>query len=235
MAPEFRAIRLHHALTMTAGIEWNEMTVPYSNETNDEIRLYGVTDPVASVLMRPVLEAPGSKWYYNGGLTQVLAGIVQGMAGNSLDRVAADVLFTPLGITKFEWLGSTLWDPPIPAAMSGLRMRARDLAKIGSVCLHGGKWKGQQIVPKEWLERSMQRHVKRAGAWSNGGLWGYGYQFWVGGFPQGYEVVAARGNGDQNVFILQREHLVVTIFAGAYNRYNGYSERILHRIMAARN
>ncbi|HMA96718.1 MAG TPA: serine hydrolase [Polyangiaceae bacterium] len=233
-APELQAIKLHHALTMTAGIEWNEMTVPYTEATNDEIRLYSVADPVAQVLNRPVRDTPGSVWYYNGGLTQVLAGIVYEITGKPLDKVATDVLFTPLGITEFEWLGSTLWYPPMPAAMSGLRMRARDLAKIGSVCLHGGKWKGRQIVPKEWIERSTQRHVKEAGAWSQGGVWGYGYQFWVGGFSEGYDVVAARGNGDQNVFILKKEGLVVTTFAGAYNRFDGYSEGILHRIMAAR-
>lgn len=233
-APDLQAIKLHHALTMTAGIEWNEMTVPYTEATNDEIRLYSVTDPVAQVLSRPVLNPPGSVWYYNGGLTQALAGIVYEITGKALDKVATDVLFTPLGITEFEWLGSTLWDPPMPAAMSGLRMRARDLAKIGSVCLHDGKWKDRQIVPKEWVQRSMRRHVSSTGAWGQGGVWGYGYQFWVGRFGEGYDVVAARGNGDQNVFILKKENLVVTVFAGAYNRFDGYSEDILHRIMAAR-
>jgi hypothetical protein len=56
----------------------------------------------------------------------------------------------------------------------------------------------------------------------------------MGRFPQGYEVAAAKGNGDQNVFILRKEKIVVTIFAGAYNRFDGPAERILHRIMAAR-
>ena len=36
-----REITLHHMLTMTPGLEWNEMTVPYTDSTNDEIRLYG--------------------------------------------------------------------------------------------------------------------------------------------------------------------------------------------------
>ena len=233
-SPDLQAVTLHHALTMTAGIQWNEMTTSYASDTNDEVRLYGVTDPVAMVLKRPVVTAPGSVWYYNGGLSQVLAGIVQEKTGKALDKVAAEVLFNPLGIKTFEWIGGPIWEPAMPAAASGLRMRGRDLAKIGSVCLHDGQWEGRQIVPKKWLERSMQRHVEQAGAWSNGGVWGYGYQFWMGRFPQGYEVAAAKGNGDQNVFILRKEKIVVTIFAGAYNRFDGPAERILHRIMAAR-
>lgn len=56
----------------------------------------------------------------------------------------------------------------------------------------------------------------------------------MGRFPQGYEVAAAKGIGDQNVFILHKEKIVVTMFAGSYNRFDGKGERILHRILAAR-
>ena len=34
------AVTLRHALTMTAALEWNEMTVPYTDPANDEIQLY---------------------------------------------------------------------------------------------------------------------------------------------------------------------------------------------------
>lgn len=233
-SPDFQKVTLHHALTMSAGIEWNEMTASYSDGSNDEIRLFFASDPVAMVLKRPAVSPPGSVWYYNGGLTQVLAGIVQERTGKALDKIAADVLFTPLGIKDYEWIGEPSWNPAMPAAASGLRMRARDLAKIGSLCLHYGKWKNQQIVPRKWVELSMRRHVEKIGDWSNGGVWGYGYQFWVGGFPQGYDVVAARGYGDQNVFVMHKEGIAVTIFSGAYSRFDRHGERILQRIMAAR-
>jgi CubicO group peptidase (beta-lactamase class C family) len=233
--PEWQAVTLHHALTMTAGIEWNEMTVPYTDEKNDELQLYGVEDPVGLVLARPVRETPGTVWYYNGGLSQVLAGIVQQITGRSLDSYADEVLFKPLGITNYEWLGEPSWDPPMPSAASGLRMQARDLAKIGSLYLHSGRWAGRQVVPQEWVERSMQRHVEEiAASWSSGGIWGYGYQWWHGRFSQGYTAVAAVGNGNQRIFVLPEERIVVTIFAGEYNKFEGHSDRILHRIMAAR-
>lgn len=84
-SPQWEAVTLHHALTMTAGIEWNEITVPYTDETNDEIRLYAARDPVAMVLSRPVITTPGAVWYYNGGLSQLLAAIVQKVKGQRLD------------------------------------------------------------------------------------------------------------------------------------------------------
>jgi CubicO group peptidase (beta-lactamase class C family) len=229
-----RGITLHHVLTMTAGLEWNEMDVPYTDSTNDELRLYEASDPAAEVLDRPLVSPPGDAWYYSGGTTQVLATVISAMTGQTLDDFARDHLFAPLGITDFEWLGPGGWIPDNPAAMSGLRLTARDLAKIGSVYLHGGRWRGTQIVPAEWVARSSERHVPEIGDWSSGGLWGYGYQWWIGDWPAGQRVIAGVGNGNQRLFVVPSERLVVTVFAGQYNAFAPHSEAILDRVLSAR-
>ena len=227
-------ITLHHVLTMTMGLEWNEMTVPYTDSTNDEIRLYNEQDPVLYVMSRPVVDEPGQSWYYSGGTTQVLGSVVLELTGQPLDEFARAKLFEPLGITEFEWLGRGIWTPDNPAAASGLRLTARDLAKIGSLMLHGGRWQGRQIVPEAWVRLSGTRHVAENGPWSNGGIWGYGYQWWVGDLPQGVRVIAGWGNGNQRLFIMPGEGLVVTILAGQYDRFEGHSERLLNRVLEAR-
>jgi len=96
-------VTLHHVLTMTAGLEWNEMEVPYTDNDNDEIRLYFTDDPVGLVLSREIRDTPGSRWYYNGGLTQVTAGVIEHLTGKTLDKYAEEVLFGPLGITNYTW------------------------------------------------------------------------------------------------------------------------------------
>lgn len=227
--PELDAVRLEHVLTMTAGLEWNEETVPYTDPKNDELQMSTVEDPVELVLSRPVREKPGTIWYYNGGLTQVVAGVIMQITGRPFDAFAKEALFAPLGITQYEWLGAPNWGPHLPSAASGLRMRARDLARFGSVYLHRGTWEGRRIVPEAWVDRSIQRRVQDTGQ----GPWGYGYQWWVG-TPAGYEVAASRGNGNQRVFIVPKERIVVTVFAGEYNRFGGHSERLFAAVMAAR-
>jgi CubicO group peptidase (beta-lactamase class C family) len=229
-----REITLHQVLTMTTGLQWNEMTVPYTDPRNDEILLYSAGDPALYVMTRPIEHEPGSTWYYSGGSTQVLASVISELTGKRLDEFARERLFEPLGITEFEWLGPGGWTPDNPAAMSGLRLRARDLAKIGSLYLHGGRWREQQVVPKAWVDRSMARHVEEVGEWSDDGVWGYGYQWWVGNLPTGVRVVAGVGNGNQRLFIIPAERLVVTVFAGEYNVFEGHSERILDHVLAAR-
>jgi CubicO group peptidase (beta-lactamase class C family) len=72
---ERRRITIRHALMMGAGLAWNE-EVPYTNPKNDEIVMTRSADPMRYVLSRPIVDAPGTSWRYNGGTTQVLGTIV---------------------------------------------------------------------------------------------------------------------------------------------------------------
>jgi CubicO group peptidase (beta-lactamase class C family) len=42
-------------------------------------------------------------------------------------------------------------------------MQARAMAKFGYLYLKGGYWKGQQIIPKVWVEESTTGHIKKNG------------------------------------------------------------------------
>lgn len=227
-------VTLHHVLTMTAGFDWNEMEVPYTDNTNDEVRLYSTDDPVGLVLSREVRDVPGSRWYYNGGLTQVAAGVIEQLTGKPLDKYAEEVLFEPLGITSYTWNRSGAW--PVgssPSAASGLRLGARDLAKVASVFLHDGQWQGRQILPADWVATSTARHVQD-NPWGPPGVYGYGYFWYPGTLRSGLNVIRAVGNGDQRIFVLPKVGLAITIFAGNYNDFrHSVGERIMVQILGA--
>ena len=227
-------ITLRHVLTMTAGLEWNEIDVPYTE--NDELRLNDAPDPISMVLGRPVRDPVGSRWNYNGGLTQVLAGLIHRKTGKHIDKFAEETLFGPLGITSYEWLGSTAWSPEkFPSAASGLRMRTRDLAKFGSLFLHKGVWKGQQIIRAEWVKLSTQRHVQNIPLVLDGTI-GYGFMWYAGRITgnDGYHVIGAAGKGDQRIFIVPEKEIVVTVFAGNYNNSHRSGTKVLAKVMDAR-
>ena len=159
------------------------MTVPYSNPKNDEIQLYYNKDPFSFIFNKPMQGIPGEDWYYNGGTTMLLAGVVQEITGRTFSKFAKQALFEPLGITDYKWRGDGIWKRGLPAAASGLRLRGRDLAKIGSLMLHDGKWNGKQIVPAEWVRTSFTRHTEQTNdKWSYAGVYGYSYQWWHGNF-----------------------------------------------------
>ncbi len=235
--PKMRAVTLEHVLTMTAGLEWNEMDVPYSRSHNDEIMIYYNANPFAHVLSRPMREAPGERWYYNGGLTMLMAGAVTKITGEPFTTFARRVLFEPLGIQNARWLGPGRWPKGMPSAASGLRLTTRDLARIGSLMLHNGRWQGKQIVPAEWIRLSSRRLREDLGKWGGNGVYGYGFQWWHGRFPSKkgeIEAVTGVGHGGQRLFVIPKDRLVVTIYAGNYRSTDWMiSERTMKRIVEA--
>jgi CubicO group peptidase (beta-lactamase class C family) len=218
--PDRRRVTLAHVLSMTSGFEWNE-DVPYNDPRNDEIRMTRDPQPLRYALSRPFAVDPGSDYKYNGGLTQVMAAVLVRATGTSLQEYARAKLFAPLGIGDVEWMGDLAG---LPSAASGLRLRARDVAKIGSLYLNGGKWNGKQVIPAGWVELSTRRQFRfrpRTGA-DAGGEFGYGYFWWYYCYPSKAGLIEARsavGNGQQRIFVLPGLDMVVTIFAGRYNDF----------------
>jgi CubicO group peptidase (beta-lactamase class C family) len=203
-------IQLSHLLTMSSGLAWDEKR-PYSDPKNSEIMMIRSTDPYRFVLEQTVLWEPGKTWNYNGGNTQLLAGVVERTTGKWLTDFAKEALFEPLGITSFEWV-------KMPAngnvaAASGLRLRPRDMAKIGKLVLGKGLWNGRRVVSESWIRESTQG---RFDVWSTNR---YGYHWWVGTSTIGgrnIAWIAAMGLGGQRIYMVPSHDLVVVITAGLY-------------------
>jgi CubicO group peptidase (beta-lactamase class C family) len=217
---ERRRVTLRHVIEMTAGLEWNE-DVPYTDPRNDEIRMTRDATPLRYALARPFAHDPSAEFTYNGGLTQVMGAVLTRATKTALPDYARTKLFEPLGITGFEWVGDLAG---MVAAASGLRLKPRDLAKFGSLYLHGGRWNGKQVLPAEWTSESTRRHFRfrpRTGS-DAGGQFGYAYFWWYNCYQSPAGLIEARsavGNGQQRVFVLHGLDMVVTILAGRYNDF----------------
>jgi len=212
--PARRAITIEHMLMMSNGLEWHETAATYGSFSNDETRLFWDWSPVKFVLSRPVVAPPGQRFDYNGGNTAVIADLLERATGTSLDRLARTRLFEPLGITDSEWIGD-LWGRPM--AYAGVRLKPRDLLKIGQMMLDQGRWQGRQVVPAEWVAESIRPHIATTG---KGAGSGYGYFWWTGTVDwRGKELPwsAAVGNGGQRLFLVPALDLAMVMTAGVYN------------------
>ena len=207
------SLTIGHLLSMSSGLVWNE-DIPYDNPENSEIRMTNSPNQVEYVLSQPMEAPPGKIWKYNGGTTQLLAAIIEKTTGKKVDQFANEYLFQPLGITQFEWIKYPGTD--LPAAASGLRLRARDLLKFGLMYNQNGVWQGKKIIDPKWVEESFQPHVQRPLGGS------YGYQFWlwrdtINSKPT--NLVACVGNGDQRILFDKSNNLLVVTTAGNYNKW----------------
>jgi CubicO group peptidase (beta-lactamase class C family) len=92
------SLQLKHFLTMTSGLEWNQLEVSITDFKSDLVQMWVVEDPIGYVLGKPLLAEPGKRWYYSEGDVNVLGEVIQSASGLRLDEFTIAYLFEPLGI-----------------------------------------------------------------------------------------------------------------------------------------
>jgi len=209
-------ITIGHLLNMTSGLAWNE-SGGYGLG-NPEQGLYWRSSQARYLFDRPMKDPAGQSFSYNGGSTAVLTAMLEKGVGMSLPDYARTRLFAPLGITDWEWLSDIRGRP---LGFAGLRMRPKDLAKIGQLLLQHGRWNRKQIVPSTWIDASLQPRIAAGNGFQ------YGYHWWHGktramGGEQAW--TAAFGNGGQRLVVVPGLDLVVVVTAGMYNDEAGAIE-----------
>jgi CubicO group peptidase (beta-lactamase class C family) len=217
-SPEKDGIQLLHVLTMSMGLKWVEAT-PSNEGDNDEERMHKAPDPCRYVLGLAATTPPGQDFFYNTGALTLLSAIIHKATGRPLDEFARATLFEPMGITAVEWI-RVKGDAD---AGGGLRLRPRDMAKIGQLILAGGRWNGRQVVSKAWIDASMTPRMDATGVYF------YGYLWWLGrSLLNGREVhwAAAFGRGGQSIRIVPELDLVVVVTAGYYQDYSPQAQQV---------
>jgi CubicO group peptidase (beta-lactamase class C family) len=148
-----RGITLMDLLTMSSALDCNDFDA--KNIGNEE-NMYPLANWSRWAVDLPVKpdyrRSPGGRgpFSYCTGGTLLLGQIVQRAARMPLDRYVDERLLRPMGIREREWSRS-----PSGEFMSGggLRLRSRDLLKLGVLLAGHGNWNGSQLVPEAWVKR----------------------------------------------------------------------------------
>lgn len=203
-APEKARITLRDVLTMRAGLSWR--TKPYLAMARE---MEAARDPYRFVLAQPMTGVPGETWRYTNGTAELAGGALQRATGMPLDQFARQALFEPLGIDAVEWGRMASGDP---GASWGLRLRPRDLAKIGQLVLNRGAWHGRQLVSAGFVDEMIAPQVVRPRT-------RYGYLWWLRRWTidgRDIDIVSAIGWGGQYLDVVPSLDLVVVVTAGVY-------------------
>jgi CubicO group peptidase (beta-lactamase class C family) len=171
---------------------------------------------------RPETE-PGQNFEYSDPgahlVAAVLAAALEGADGDRPRTVldyAREKLFDPLGISTHPAFSEPVPDVFAPEFLTagfgwatdpnrieygavGLRLRAPDMMKIGELCRQGGVWHGQQIVPTDWIRRSISPSARNPD---------YGLLWWILREPVGVGYSAA-GRGGQHIIVLPKSRAVI--------------------------
>jgi CubicO group peptidase (beta-lactamase class C family) len=221
-------LTIHHVLSMTLGLQWDEITIPYGNPGNSEDAMDAAADRFHFILERPIVAEPGAKWTYCGGATALLGRLIAKGTGEDLPTYCRRVLFDPLQFGAFEWHRDRRGDP---IAASGLRLLPRDLVKIGQLMLAGGAWDGREIVPGDWVKRVTTPVVSIDQERS------YGYQWYMGDAsvgtpPRSEHWFGGNGWGGQRLYAFPARDLVVVIHCGNYGKPGREQATIVRTVVA---
>jgi CubicO group peptidase (beta-lactamase class C family) len=227
-------LTLVQMLNMTAGFPWDEETYAYTDDRNDLVQMYFSPDPVRFMLERPLIHPPGDTFLYGSGVTNLLGEILNRKTGIPLAEFAGESLFSPLGITDYQWLAFPE-APDMAVASSLLYLRPRDMAKIGQLMLNGGSWKGRQIISAAWVKASTSESVplsqELAPVFEETG---YGYQWWRGRFKNGEtDVIFAGGWGGQFIFIIPKFEMVIVLTGSNFSGNYAYVLDVVNRYLLA--
>jgi CubicO group peptidase (beta-lactamase class C family) len=207
-------ITIEHLMLMTSGMRWNDEVIPYTEPENDMVRMFTSDDPIGFALATPLYALPGTDFEYCNANTNILGEVVARVTGQRLDAFSRVYLFDPLGITDFEW---QMISPDVVFASGDLRLRPRDMAKIGLLFLEQGLWKGQRVVSAEWVRTATSRLVSPDGphAWADG--YGYGWWHWdLTDAGKVHPAFMASGWGGQWIVVLPEDDMVFVTTGGSF-------------------
>lgn len=145
-------ITINHLLRMESGLDFEENYAPLADATE---MLYGSSDMGLFARSQPPAVAPGTRWSYSSGTSNILADLLyhhMGQSPEAMHRLAYDEFFHKLGITSaiFEHDESDAF-----VGSSYLYMSARDWLRVCKLYMDKGVWNGEPIFPKGWVQYAL--------------------------------------------------------------------------------
>jgi CubicO group peptidase (beta-lactamase class C family) len=228
--PRIAKVTVGQLLTMTAGLAGDDPSP--GGDPGLTVRLRQSRDWVRTILGRKLVTRPGTTFAYSNAGSHLLSAIVADATGQSTLAFARAKLFTPLGIHAERAVEGADVANPSPALVQayrraavawptdpqgyqtgfgGLKLPARDLAKLGYLYLNGGRWDGAQLIPAGYVRASTQAQSHPPPGLGSDG---YGYQWWVAS-EHGHPSFVAHGFGGQVVQVVPDLDLVVVITTDA--------------------
>ena len=142
----------------------------------------------------------------------MLCAAVSRVTGMSVTDYLMPRLFEPLGIERPVWERSP---NGTEAGGWGLFLKTEDVAKIATCYQHDGKFGSKQIIPKEWVYRTRQKHADNSTVNNDiDSRCGYGYCVW---HCAGAACYRMDGVFSQFAFIFKDRDATIIMTAGEFD------------------
>ena len=182
----------------------------------NELSMMESNDWVKYTLDLPsIKEAGASSSSYCTGCALIIGSLVEVTTGETIENFAKTHLFKPMGITNYDWTFEP--NKSSSTTFSTMSVTPRDLVKLAIMYKDGGRWQNQQILSKNWVNKTFDMEEGDYGY-----LWQHKY-FTVEG--QHYNSYLATGNGGQKINIWPELDMITVFTGGNYNSYALYGKQ----------
>jgi CubicO group peptidase (beta-lactamase class C family) len=160
----------------------------------------------------------GTYFLYNNWDFNALGTIFEQETGTNIYDAFERDLAKPAGLQDFDRAAQRKTENRRASLHAAYHfyLSTRDMARVGYVMLRGGSWAGQQLVPRDWVQRMVTpvtRVAEMNPASYRKGPFGYGYLWWIwdgpfndGPYKNGYTGIGAVG---QFITVLPELDMVV--------------------------
>jgi CubicO group peptidase (beta-lactamase class C family) len=178
--PELRdsaydGVTVRQLLTMTSGAKWNE---DYVDPKADVALFYSAPidpgmDATVSYMSKLTRDAaPGQRWHYSTGETNLIGVLVARASKKDLATYASEKIWARYGMERdASWM---LDRTDHEHGGCCIQASTRDYARLGQFILDGARIDGQSIVAEGWLQAATRKQVDIGQPG-----FGYGYQWWT--------------------------------------------------------
>ena len=209
-------VTIKDILQMSSGVLFNEDYADYDSDINRFGRAVATGTSMRDFSKTLTRERePGTYMHYVSINTQVLGFLLQEVTNKSISQYLHDKIWNPLGMEDSAYF--ILDDVKDEFALGGLNATLRDYAKFGLLYLQNGRWNDNQIISKQWIEDSHSTdgiHLVPGERETSSNPWGYGYQWWVPGFPD--TDYTASGVYNQYIYIDPLSEIVIAKTSSNY-------------------
>lgn len=182
--------------SMSSGLNWEEAYYsPFSITT----RAYFTNDLSGVILGLKGIDAPGEKYKYLSGNTQLLAMIIEKATGENIQNYVSKNFWKPMGAEN-DALWQTDKKDGIVKAFCCIASDARDFARFGKLYKQYGKWNGKQLIDSTFVAKSIMPRFKESPE--------YGYGWWLSDY-KGKRIFYMRGHLGQYVIVIPEDELII--------------------------
>lgn len=179
--PDYCHDNMHKYLEETTIRDLLIMATPFSVESySSKMSAHLEKDWVYTFFHAPVNHPAGTVFRYDTAGTYMLCAVVERVTGKDFLTFLKERALLKTGFSPDSWCVNSpegyAWGG------SGVECTLTDLARFARLVMNGGKWRGEQLLPYDYIKEAISRQIdnNQDGFPMHGHTFlGYGYQIWI--------------------------------------------------------